>query len=135
VTVVEIVTDPKLIKELERYREVHGQLINRFNQLIEQIERQRIISYEDLQQVDQHSAQALVKLASNTQPFQLGGRAFVFFGLTSTGKSTMINKLIGFDLAETTQEIQLYDGRGYRLFDIPGRNDDISYFSMEFGKD
>jgi hypothetical protein len=47
----------------------------------------------------------------------------------------MINKLIGFDLAETTQEIQLYDGRGYRLFDIPGRNDDISYFSMEFGKD
>jgi len=49
----------------------------------------------------------------------------------------MINKLIGFDLAETgagetTKEIQPYDGQGYRLFDIPGRNDDISYFSMEY---
>jgi len=66
---------------------------------------------------------------SNIQPFQLGARAF---GLTSTGKSTMINKLIGFDLAETTQEIETYDGRGYRLFDIPGRNDDISYFSMKY---
>jgi len=53
VTVVEIVTDPKLIKE--RDREVHGQLINRFNQLTKQIERQRIISYEDLQQVFKYS--------------------------------------------------------------------------------
>jgi GTP-binding protein EngB required for normal cell division len=49
----------------------------------------------------------------------------------------MINKLIGYDLAETgagetTTEIQPYDGPGYRLFDIPGRNDDISYFSMEY---
>jgi len=79
----------------------------------------------------------IFKKFSNTQPFQLGGRAFGFFGVTSTGKSTMINKLIGFDLAETgagetTQEIQPYDGQGYRLFDIPGRNDDISYFSMEY---
>jgi GTP-binding protein EngB required for normal cell division len=111
--------------------------VNRFNELSEQIERQRISSYEDLQRVDQQAAESLVKLASKTDPYQLGGRCFGFFGLTSTGKSTMINKLIGYDLAETgagetTTEIQSYDGQGYRLFDIPGRNDDISYFSMEY---
>ncbi|CAF4434951.1 unnamed protein product, partial [Adineta steineri] len=70
-------------------------------------------------------------------PLPMQGRNFGFFGLTSTGKSTIINKLIGKNLAEvgageTTQEIQPYDGQGYRLYDIPGRNDDLSYFSMEY---
>ncbi|CAF1467336.1 unnamed protein product, partial [Adineta steineri] len=102
--------------------------MNKFYQLTQQIEKQRINSYEDLQQINQYAAQNLIKLASNTHPFQLGERSFGFFGLTSTGKSTMINKLIGFDLAETgadetTQEIQPYDGQEYRLYDIPGRND------------
>jgi GTP-binding protein EngB required for normal cell division len=131
------VTDPNLIRELQRYREENAQLMVKFNELSEQIERQRISSYEDLQRVDQRAAETLVKLASTTKAYELGGRTFGFFGLTSTGKSTMINKLIGFDLAETgvgetTKEIQPYDGQGYRLFDIPGRNDDISYFSMEY---
>jgi len=67
----------------------------------------------------------------------MDGRNFGFFGLTSTGKSTIINKLIGKDVAavgagETTIQIQPYEGQGYRLFDIPGRNDDMSYFSMEY---
>jgi GTP-binding protein EngB required for normal cell division len=67
----------------------------------------------------------------------MDGRNFGFFGLTSTGKSTIINKLIGRDVAEvgageTTTQIQPYEGLGYRLFDIPGRNDDMSYFSMEY---
>jgi len=67
----------------------------------------------------------------------LQGRNFGFFGLTSTGKSTIINTLIGEHVAavgagETTTTIQLYEGQGYGLYDIPGRNDDISYFSMEY---
>ena len=53
------------------------------------------------------------------------------------GKSTIINKLLGKDLAavgigETTKEIQAYQGIGCRLFDIPGRNDDIQYFSADY---
>jgi GTP-binding protein EngB required for normal cell division len=67
----------------------------------------------------------------------MDGRNFGFFGLTSTGKSTIINKLIGKDVAavgagETTTQIQPYEGQGYRLYDIPGRNDDMTYFSMEY---
>ena len=111
--------------------------MQKFNELAAELERQRITSYEDLQKVDQHAAESLVKLASRTEPYRLGERSFGFFGLTSTGKSTLINRLIGFDLAETgagetTTEIQPYDGQGYRLFDIPGRNDDQSYFTMEY---
>jgi GTP-binding protein EngB required for normal cell division len=65
------------------------------------------------------------------------GKNFGFFGLTSTGKSTIINKLIGENVAEvgsyeTTKEIQPYNGQGYRLYDIPGRNDDLSYFNMKY---
>jgi len=57
--------------------------------------------------------------------------------MTSTGKSTIINEFIGSKVAktgagETTKEITPYDDRGYRLFDIPGRNDELSYFSMEY---
>jgi ribosome biogenesis GTPase A len=51
----------------------------------------------------------------------MDGRNFGFFGIISTGKSTIINKLIGRDVAEvgadeTTMKIQPYEGQGYRLF-------------------
>jgi hypothetical protein len=44
--------------------------------------------------------------------------------MTSIGKITIIKQLIGSKVAktgarETTKEITPYDGRGYRLFDIP----------------
>jgi GTP-binding protein EngB required for normal cell division len=131
------VTDPNSARELERYREQHAELMRKFNDLTERMERQRITSFDDLKMVDQKSAEALVHLASTTEPLNLGGHAFGFFGLTSTGKSTMINKLLGVEVArtgagETTTEIEPYDGPGFRLFDIPGRNDDLSYFSMEY---
>ncbi|CAF4874655.1 unnamed protein product [Rotaria socialis] len=65
------------------------------------------------------------------------GRNIGFFGLTSTGKSTIINKLLDREVAktgagETTTKIEPYDGKGYTLYDIPGRNDDTTYFSMEY---
>jgi predicted GTPase len=66
---------------------------------------------------------------------KLEGHTFAFFGVTSTGKSSMINRLLGKDVAatgvgETTKEIIAYEGFSYTLYDIPGRNDDVSYFSM-----
>ncbi|CAF1470391.1 unnamed protein product [Adineta steineri] len=115
ITIIKTVTNPNLIKELQRYREENSQLMNKFYQLTQQTEKQRINSYEDLQQINQYAAQNLIKLASNTHPFQLGERSFA-----ETGAD------------ETTQEIQPYDGQEYRLYDIPGRNDDLSYFNMEY---
>ncbi len=98
---------------------------------------EQIDSFEDLEKFDKKSAEALIKLALQTEPLQMKGKNFGFFGLTSTGKSTIINKLIGEDVAdvgayETTKDIQPYNGQGYRLYDIPGRNDDLSYFNMKY---
>jgi GTP-binding protein EngB required for normal cell division len=98
---------------------------------------EQIDSFEDLEKFDKKKADALIKLALETKPLDMKGKNFGFFGLTSTGKSTIINKLIGENLAdvgacETTKEIQPYNGQGYRLYDIPGRNDDLSYFNMKY---
>ena len=58
------------------------------------------------------------------------------FGVTSTGKSTMVNALLGRNLAETgcgetTTKIKAYPGTGYTLWDTPGRIDEKSYSSKE----
>jgi GTP-binding protein EngB required for normal cell division len=65
------------------------------------------------------------------------GRNFGFFGVTSSGKSSMINKLLAKDVAatgvgKTTKEVTKYRGFNYNLYDIPGQNDDVSYFSMNY---
>ncbi|CAF1033124.1 unnamed protein product [Adineta steineri] len=78
ITIIKTVKNPNLIKELQRYREENSQLMNKFYQLTQQIEKQRINSYEDLRQINQYAAQNLIKLASNTHPFQLGERSFGF---------------------------------------------------------
>ena len=67
----------------------------------------------------------------------MDGRNIGLFGLTSTGKSTMLNALLGQKLAETgvgetTTKIKSYPGTNFNLWDVPGRNDEVSYFSMEY---
>lgn len=111
--------------------------MEQYTALIKRIEEQEISSFEDLVKYDEKAAQALIKLATGTPAMQMTGRNFGFFGVTSTGKSTMINKLLGQELAatgvgETTKEIRAYNGFNYTLYDIPGRNDDVSYFSMQY---
>lgn len=66
------------------------------------------------------------------------GKNIGLFGLTSTGKSTLtLNKRLGVDEAktgygETTLTIQPYTAPLYTLWNVPGRNDEIVYFSMEY---
>lgn len=126
-----------MLEQLAEFQRQNAQLLAQFQELSKRIHDQDIESFEDLQKFDKKAADALIKLAVQTQALPLDGRNFGFFGLTSTGKSTIINKLIGQNLAEvgageTTTRIQPYVGQGYRLFDIPGRNDEMSYFSMEY---
>ncbi len=126
-----------MLAQLEEYRQQNLRLMEQYNELIKRIEEQEITSFEDLSKYDEKAAQALIRLATGTPPMQMIGRNFGFFGVTSTGKSTMINKLLGKELAatgvgETTKEITDYNGLNYTLYDIPGRNDDVSYFSMQY---
>ncbi|CAM4860679.1 unnamed protein product [Rotaria socialis] len=133
----EYLQDPATIKLLQEFQQQNAHLLQQFEKLRQEIEDQKIESFEDLQQYDQKGADALVKLATQTTPLQMQGRNIGFFGLTSTGKSTIINKLLDREVAktgagETTTKIEPYDGKGYTLYDIPGRNDDTTYFSMEY---
>ena len=129
--------DSALVKQLEESRAQYTRLSEDFRNLHEQMTHHNIHSYEDLQRYNRKTAEALVNLAGETPPATMQGINVGFFGVTSTGKSTMINKLIGSDLAptghgETTTKITRYNGSGYILWDTPGRNDHIPYFSMEY---
>jgi len=79
----------------------------------------------------------LYKLARQVVPLDLPGRNIGLFGVTATGKSSTVNALLGSKVAGTsvgegTKEINAYDGQNYRLYDIPGQNDDLSYFNKEY---
>ena len=102
-----------------------------------EIKRKKIDTFEELAKQDQEAKKVLVHLAQETAPAKLPGFNVALFGLTSTGKSTMLNALLGQNLAETgvgetTQKIKAYPGTGYTLWDVPGRNDEVSYLSMEY---
>ncbi|CAF2964834.1 unnamed protein product, partial [Rotaria sp. Silwood2] len=86
---------------------------------------------------DKKAKEALIRLAKEAQPIGMKGNNVALFGLTSTGKSTMLNSLLGEKKAatgvgETTLEVASYAGRNFVLWDIPGRNDEISYMSMQY---
>ncbi|CAF0816130.1 unnamed protein product [Adineta ricciae] len=123
--------------EVAQYRDRHAQLIERYRNLNEELKRKRIKSFEDLVKHDQQALKTLIELAKLTEALPMEGNNIGLFGLTSTGKSTMLNTLIGKDVAETgagetTTTITPYKGAEFILWDIPGRNDEVSYFSMEY---
>ncbi|CAF0878152.1 unnamed protein product [Adineta ricciae] len=123
--------------EVAQYRDRHAQLIERYRKLNEELKRKRIKSFEDLAKHDQQALKTLIELAKLTEPLPMEGNNIGLFGLTSTGKSTMLNTLIGKTVAETgagetTTTITPHKGSKFILWDIPGRNDEVSYFSMEY---
>lgn len=74
----------------------------------------------------------VVSAARQTPVRALQGKHIGVFGLTSTGKSTLVNSLLGKQVAatgagETTTEMTPYSGLGYTIWDAPGRNDLVTY--------
>ncbi|CAF1353497.1 unnamed protein product [Adineta ricciae] len=127
----------ELRQELAEYRAQNAKLLSRFDTLTAEMERKRITTFEQLQKRDQQAKNDLIHLAQETKPAKLEGNNIGLFGLTSTGKSTMLNTLIGKTVAETgagetTTTITPHKGSKFILWDIPGRNDEVSYFSMEY---
>ncbi|CAF0879120.1 unnamed protein product [Didymodactylos carnosus] len=128
--------DVALRAEIARYREQHGELLERYEKLIEEMKK-KIDSFEDLAEHDKESMKILIELAPLTPPLPLKGNNIGLFGSTFTGKSTMLNALLDQNVAPTgvgeiTTEIKAYQGSTFTLWDIPGRNDELSYLSMEY---
>ena len=122
---------------MARQREETAELRGRFAALNTEVKRKKIDSFEELAKQDNEAKKVLIELAQQTAPAKLEGVNVALFGQTSTGKSTMLNALLGQNLAETgvgetTMKIKAYPGTGYTLWDVPGRNDEVSYLSMEY---
>ena len=127
----------RLREELARQREATAELRGRFAALNTEVKRKKIDSFEELAQQDNEAKKVLIELAQQTAPVKMEGVNVALFGQTSTGKSTMLNALLGQNLAETgagevTMKIKAYPGTRYTLWDVPGRNDEVSYLSMEY---
>lgn len=127
----------RLRAELDRQRAETAELRGHFAALIAHMQRKKIETFEDLAKKDKEAKQEIIELAAQTAPAKLDGFNVALFGLTSTGKSTMLNALLGQEVAETgvgetTTKIKAYPGNRFTLWDIPGRNDEVSYLSMEY---
>ena len=101
------------------------------------MKKRKIESFEDLVNQDKELFKTLLLLMEKTEPMPMEGHNVGLFGITSTGKSTLINVLLGRNCAatgtgETTTTITPYEAQGYILWDFPGRNDEVSYFSMQY---
>jgi GTP-binding protein EngB required for normal cell division len=131
-------TGPSLQEQVEQAKAEQERLQAAYDKLKEKSDQNEHIDSEiDLDNQKHMSTEILHKLARNVVPIDLSGRHIGFFGVTSTGKSSTVNALLGSKMAgtgigEATKEINAYDGQNYRLYDIPGQNDDLSYFNKEY---
>jgi GTP-binding protein EngB required for normal cell division len=132
--IVERINDPSIGAALELTLAEHEKLkadviqlkldLDEFDEL--DSDNQAIISIKKLHQ-----------LARKVPSFHLSGRHIALFGINSTGKSSTINALMGSNataagLGESTAQFTAYEGLNYCLYDLPGQNDDVSYFTKEY---
>jgi GTP-binding protein EngB required for normal cell division len=111
--------------ELGKLHEENSAVSKRLEELTKELQKK-------LEENDKEAKKALIELAQSTREVKMAGINIALFGLTSTGKSTMLNSLLGKKFGETTTEITPYAEESFTLWDIPGRNDELSYFSMEY---
>jgi GTP-binding protein EngB required for normal cell division len=140
-TVTQYVTDPTLQKALDNALAENARLNAAYKEqidnLLAELKAKKLDTWDKMKSNGKNVFDALVFLAIKTIPMKLHGNNVGFFGKTSTGKSTMINKLLNCEVAETgygeiTKEIHSYEGNNYCLHDMPGKNDNVSYLSMEY---
>ena len=130
--------DSRTQEELEKARMEQEQLKLAIKALEEELNDKETIEIED--DLDKHRERTIEEyyaLAEKVPTLILTGRNIGFLGITSTGKSSMINTLLGAKVAavgtgETTKEIAPYDGLDYRMYDFPGKNDDVSSFDKYY---
>ena len=124
------VQDPKLVEELKAYREQNGKLVEQYADIVKKMEEKKVTTFDELQEKSNAVAADLVRLAKETQPVPMTGNNIGFFGITSSGKSSVVNQLLGPDADkhaevgknETTKAVEKFPARNgqYTLYDLPG---------------
>lgn len=124
-------------KRIAELRKQHNQDLNKlresFRQLAAEVKQNdELRTFEDRNQFSRESDQALIRLAKQIKPMVVEGKHIAILGSTSRGKSTMINSLLGKQVAqvgigETTNESEPYQGLNFILWDTPGCNDETNF--------
>lgn len=125
----------KILAELYRYYHQNSNLLQGYERFNDNIKKINVNCFETLAAQDKNLTDAFIELANKTEPVKLPDNSYAFFGLTSTGKSTILNGILGSNVAETgygetTTDIKPYLGTNFFIWDIPGKNDEISYMTM-----
>ncbi|CAF4319103.1 unnamed protein product [Rotaria sp. Silwood2] len=131
------VENRELQQQLDNYQKEHEEQLKAMNKLMVEMKEKKLNSFEAIENNDKTAKEALIHLAKQAKPIRMEGKNVALFGLTSTGKSTLLNNLIGekraaTGIGETTVTIKSYPSKYFILWDIPGRNDEISYLSLEY---
>ena len=92
----ELVTENiELQKQLEHYQREHEEQMKQMTKLLAELKEKKLDSFEAIEANDKKAKQALIQLAQQAKPIKMEGNNIALFGLTSTGKSTMLNSLLG----------------------------------------
>jgi len=127
----------RLNRQIEYYQQQHEVQLKEMNKLLEELKKKQLNTFEDIENNDKKAKEALIRLAKQAAPFGMEGNNVALFGITSAGKSTMLNRLFGEKVAEvgigeTTIKMTSYKTKDFILWDIPGKNDEVSYMSLQY---
>ncbi len=127
----------RLHRQIENYQQQHEVQLKEMNKLLGELKKKQLNTFEDIENNDKKAKEALIRLAKQAAPFGMEGNNVALFGITSSGKSTMLNKLFGEKVAEvgigeTTIKMTSYKTTHFILWDIPGKNDEVSYMSLQY---
>lgn len=83
------------------------------------------------------SLKKIFKLAKKVPPQDLPGNHIALFGINGVGKSTLVNAFTNSSVAavgpaHSTDTITAYQGNNYTIHDLPGLNDNHSYFTNQY---
>ena len=95
-------------------------------------EAARVKDLADAQAKAQQAEADRLAIAQHIPAIEITGRSIGLFGLISSGKSTLVNSLLGrqeakVGLGDTTTLVTPYQGIGYTLWDAPGYSDEYDY--------
>jgi small GTP-binding protein len=143
------VIDPMVMKLMEQMYQQNLQNMEnfraseaRFEALIQSMKEKKHTSFDELEANDAQLAHNMIQVAKQTEAMRMEGKNYGFFGDTNSGKSTLLNTLLGrgpndknaarTGRGECTRTITPFKGPDFHVWDIPGSNDEINYLSLSY---
>ena len=128
-------------EEMKIFTESNSAVANQLKKIQADLAKENIHSLDDLPKAEDARYRKIMELCAQVgkAPIDQTGHNVSFLGDTSVGKSTLINKLMGENVCavghgEVTVAMKPYRKAhtNYVYWDMPGKNDKISYLSATY---